>query len=792
MAKMKDDDLRDLVKRRRDAAVQHLTDDRAGDRKAALRFYRGDDLTLYGSGGDGLSTLVSRDLMESVESMLPGLVKPFIAGDETVRFEPTGPEDEEPAKQATEYVNYLFQNHNDAVRVIYDFAKDGLLYRLGVAKIVHETVSDKQLDTYRGLDEIQLAALEADKDHDIIGDVLQDEDGTYEVRCSKSVERSTFRVHIIAPDEFLFEERLASLDDGRFFGHRATKPVGDFIAMGLPKAKVKKLKGGTGDEEEADDRFENEDRRDDADDEDIARLVTIDECYVRCDYEGTGSLGWRKVFIGAAGDEIILNEEADDHPYECWTPIPIPHKLIGMSVYDLVRDLQMQGTALLRESMNALYLANRPQREVVEGQVNFEDLLNPTVGGLVRVKAAGMVREIASGGANVLQQSMAMLEQIASVREQRTGSTRYNQGLDSNSLNKTATGISIIQNASQQRQELIARHLAEGMKGIFKKLLGLVMRHLDKKQVIRLRGQWIEMDPADWKAGYDMSVAVGLGTGNRDQQVGQLTNLLDIDRQIIELQGGVDGPILTMPNVYEKLKRMVEAMGMKGIENYYTDPGAEQEQAQLEQMPDPMAEEQAQAEQAQMQAQAEEQSRAEAELQKAAAQAQIEQQKAELAAQTEMQKAELAAQTELQKAELMAQLEREKAEQAAQDAEAKVQAQQLADEQKAAFEVEKLRSAELIAQLNAEKADATVELERWKAELTARTQLEIAQISANTTLQGAQFAQQQAPQDGPRVEVNGGDEALSTAIEGMSATIQELRKPRKVIRGKDGKISGVE
>jgi hypothetical protein len=596
MAKMSEAELRELVSRRRDASLKHLDDKRAKDRREALQFYRGDNLSLYGTAGDtgeGMSTVVSRDVMEATESILPSLIKPFIAGDEMVRFEPIGPEDEEQAKQATEYINYLFQNHNDAVRVTYDFTKDGLLYRLGVAKVVYETVIDEQLETYKGLDELGVLALEADKEHEIVGDVVRAEDGTFEVRCSHSVERPMFKVYVIAPDEFLFEERLASLEEGRFFAHRGTKPVGDWIAMGLPAAKVKKLKGGDDKTEDTNILFEQEERDDSDKDDDLARLVTIDECYIRCDYEGTGTLGWRKVFIAASGNDVVLNEEADDHPYCAWTPIPVPHKLVGMSIFDLVRDLQMQGTALLRETLNALYLSNRPQREVVEGQVNFEDLLNPTVGGLVRVKAANMVREIESGGEGVIQQSLAMMEQIATIREQRTGSTRYNQGMDSNSLNKTATGISIIQNASTQRQELIARHLAEGMKAIFRKMLGLVCRHLDKKQVIRLRGKWVEMDPAEWKEGYDMSVAVGLGTGNKDQMAMHITNLMDIQRQIAEAQGGLDGPIVGWDNIYEAAKQIPENMGLKGVERYFKDP-ADQQQSQ--EQPDPMAEEKAKAE----------------------------------------------------------------------------------------------------------------------------------------------------------------------------------------------------
>jgi phage tail tube protein FII len=267
----------------------------------------------------------------------------------------------------------------------------------------------------------------------------------------------------------------------------------------------------------------------------------------------------------------------------------LPHKLIGMSIHDLTRDIQMMKTALIREANNASYLANRPMKEVVEGQVNIEDLLNPSVGGMVRVKAPGMVREIPGGGGEIMQQVAGMIEYYDSIREQRTGSTRYNQGMDADSLNKTATGISIIQNASTQRAELVARQFAEFLREVFRKLLKLVSTHQDKAEVIRLRGQWVEIDPREWKNGFDMSVVVGLGTGNKDQVVAHLSNLLQIDQQIVELQGGADGPLLTLEGVYNKLKRMVEAMDLKGIEQYYNDPKQQGAEQQQEPQADPMS-----------------------------------------------------------------------------------------------------------------------------------------------------------------------------------------------------------
>ncbi len=234
--------------------------------------------------------------------------------------------------------------------------------------------------------------------------------------------------------------------------------------------------------------------------------------------------------------------------------------------------------------MNALYLANRPMREVVEGQANIDDLLNPTVGGIVRVKQVGMVREIPSGGTGVLNNTRVMDEALSGEREARTGVTRYNQGMDANSLNKTATGMNIIANNSQQRQELVARQFGEFLRDVFEKLLALVTQHADPADVERLRGKPF----VPWPTTYDTNVSVGLGTNNKDQLVGHLMALSSMYEKIITQQGGMQGPLVTAANVYEVLKRLPEAMGLKG--DFFTDPTQMQQQsAQQEPPQDPLA-----------------------------------------------------------------------------------------------------------------------------------------------------------------------------------------------------------
>lgn len=582
-------DFRQLVLTRRDACVKFKDGKPSRDRKEAMQFYRGENLSLYGDSGDGLSTVVSRDTMEAIEGMMPPLLRPFVAGEEVVAFDPIEAQDEESTKQATEYVNHVFRRDNNVLNVAQTGLKDGLLLREAIAKTVVEETEVGPPEVFAGLDAAQLEALRAtaaEQGREIAGDIAEDPaTGLFTATLApRKIKR--FRVHIIAPDEFLREERLACLSDATFLGHRKRIAVGDLIASGVDAEKAKALPPGRPEsDEEADERFDDEDEdTQDWSSTDLARPVWVDECYIRCDYDDTGVLAWRKVLLGGANNTFLVDEPADDHPYSHWTPIPIPHKLTGLSVHDLTRDVQMQKTALTREQLNNLYLVNRPQREVLDGQVNIDDLLAPALNGNVRVKQMNAIRPLTTPF--VADQSFGMIEYLDGVREARTGVTRYNQGMDANSLNKTATGMSIISSNSQQRQELVARQFGEFLKDIFEKLLALVSQHAEEADVVKLRGQFVP-----WPQEYDMTVSVGLGTNNKDQLVGHMMALLQLDEKIIALQQGLNGPLLTAQNVHEKLKKLTEAMGLRGNDRYYSDPSQQPDVSQPEEeAPDPLAE----------------------------------------------------------------------------------------------------------------------------------------------------------------------------------------------------------
>jgi hypothetical protein len=120
---------------------------------------------------------------------------------------------------------------------------------------------------------------------------------------------------------------------------------------------------------------------------------------------------------------------------------------------------------------------------------------------------------------------------------------------------------------------IIARVFAEtGVKDLFRKILELVGGQQNAPRIVRLRNGWVPMDPRNWNTQMDVSINVGLGTGNKDQMLLHLQNLLGIQVQAVRFQGGVNGPLVTLENIYNTLAKLVENAGLKSADPYFTAP----------------------------------------------------------------------------------------------------------------------------------------------------------------------------------------------------------------------------
>jgi hypothetical protein len=360
---------------------------------------------------------------------------------------------------------------------------------------------------------------------------------------------------------------VAPFHKNRFRAHRRKVTIGELKEMGFDDVDDISSDDGDNFNSEKTARFSFDETGSASGDEKdpLSREVWLSECYRKIDVDGDGIAEERTIIM--AGNKILSNVEGYTASLISITPIPLPHKLYGMSIADLVMDLQLLKSTIFRQILDNMYLANNGRYMALDGMVNIDDLLSSRPGGIIRVKTFDAVKPIQPPllGAP----AFSLLEYVDTIKENRTGVTRYNQGVDADSLNKTAQGINQIMSASQQRVELIARVFAEtGVKDLFYAILENVQKHQDKAKVIRLRNEWVEMDPREWTSKFDLSVMVGLGTGSKDMQIAALMETLKL--QFTALQGGL--PIVTPTNIYNTANKLLEAQNIKGGDLFFTHP----------------------------------------------------------------------------------------------------------------------------------------------------------------------------------------------------------------------------
>ena len=574
-------------------------------RRKALDYYNGEP---FGNELEGRSSVVSTDVMDVVEWSMPILMRIFGSGDEIGRFEPQNPDDVEAAEQATDYCNYVFFRQNDGFKLLYDVMKDALLSKTGIFKIVWKEDEEVERESYEGLsdEEFQLLVMddavevvehtaiggdasiqvesmdeEAMIDSSIMSESIPPE---HNVTIMRKVNSGKVDIEVVAPEEFFISRSARTIDEANFVCHRTRYTVGQLIELGFDDAEEYVS--------ESDQRFDQEyiarnfldgtssNMQQDGDESDPSmREIWIDEAYIRCDWSGNGITEIRKVW--KTGDRIILNEEVDAIPFTNICPLPMPHKFYGFSIADNVMDLQLIKSTLWRNILDNIYHLNNGRFECLDGRVNMDDLLTNRPAGVVRVKEMGAVRRL--DAPDIGKSPYEMLNYIDTVRDSRTGITKFNQGLDANVLQQTtATAYMQQMQSSQARIELIARVFAEtGISSMYKRIYELLQKHSDKSKVVMLRNKWVDVDPASWKKQCDFTVRVGLGNGNRDQNLVHLQSLVAIQEKIIAA-GGM-GLLVTPKNVFNTLKEIGMNMGLKNIEEYITDPDEGQAQGQQQQ-----------------------------------------------------------------------------------------------------------------------------------------------------------------------------------------------------------------
>ncbi len=611
---MAQNELMSIIQAEIDDAIGFIESETVEQRKQALEAYLRQP---YGNEVEGKSQIVTGEVAEAIDGALPSLVRIFTGSDNIVVFEPQGPKDEASAKQATDYCNWVFNRDNAGVAILHDWFKDALMQKNGIVKAYWEDKEDITKERYFDLSNDELAMLMSDETMEIVeqdttefpifdpmGQPVIDPMGmpvmgaTHNVVVQQKKKSGKVTIENVPPEEFLISKKARTIADSPFVAHRQMLTRSDLVAMGFNKKQVESLQMGDAlayTPERVARYAAGEQPYQTQTDDPSMQEIEVFECYVKTDMNGKGIAALTQVFY--ASNEILQDEggkemveEVDYVPFHSICPIPIPHKFFGNSLADRTVDLQLIKTTITRQMLDNLYLTNNARVVAVEGQVNLDDLLTSTAGGVIRAKSQGAVQQLVVQ--NVANQAFPMLQYLDTVQSKRTGVSDASQGLDPAILqNVTAAAVASMQQAGAGKIELMARIFAEtGVKSLFQGILHLLCKYQDKARMVRMRGEFVEFDPRTWANQYDVSINVGLGAGNRQEQMAMLSMVLAKQEQLIA-QYGPANPYVSPAQYRGTLGRMVEIAGFKDSAEFYKPITPEQDQAlsnpppQQQQMP---------------------------------------------------------------------------------------------------------------------------------------------------------------------------------------------------------------
>jgi hypothetical protein len=359
------------------------------------------------------------------------------------------------------------------------------------------------------------------------------------------------------------------LDESPFAEHERKVPRSDLIEMGFDPADVARIEKSQPDwldlielaRNEVTDQLSEEEPTDPA-----SQLVTLRTVFIRVDYDGDGIAELRRVMVG--GDKILDNDEVEEVSYSYCSPIRMPHRHVGISYYDLLYDLQVIKTTLFRQALDNLYLTNNQGYAVDWQNVNMSDMVTSRPGRIVRTTGAPANSILPlTTPSNMMSQIVPALEYCDLQREMRTGIGKDTMGVDADALQDVTKGGQLAaMSAAAMKVELVARLLAEGVKEIFSKIHRLLMRHQDKPMTLKLTNRWVDVNPGDWRERTQISVNVGLGSGNREEARANLMLLGQAQAQIAQF--GLVGP----KQAYETFKEMARLLGKENPTLYAMDP----------------------------------------------------------------------------------------------------------------------------------------------------------------------------------------------------------------------------
>jgi len=501
---------------------------------------------------------------------------------------PRSGEDIAMAEQATDYLNYIIQQDNEAVAIFYSVFKDALMNKGGFIKWWWDDSIEVHTHTFENLDEGALGLILQEDGVEAVSVEARPAPGIseqqaqmmqaqgmpvpqiYDAEIKRQRKRNKVRIETMPPEEFLVDAAATSLDDAMIVGHRTMATVSSLVALGYDRKMLEEHLSDdvafTGTDEYWA-RYKGRASMSPLSAYERRRVLYVEAwCYI--DYDGDGISELRRVCTVGDSYKVVNNESADEIPFAMFACDPEPHVFFGSDLADLTKDIQRIKSAVLRGMLDSLSFALYPRTGIVEGMVDIDDVLNPEVGSIIRMRQPGMVQQL-----NVPflgKEAFPMVSYLDDMKESRTGQTAASQGLDPDVLQSTTrAAVTATIRGAEQHLEMMARLFAEnGFKRLFKGLLRLIITHQDRERVVRLRNEWVPVDPRVWDSSMDCSINVGLGSGMTDERLAVLNQVVVRQTEALE-KLGPDNPLVGLGNIRNTLAKMLEISGYKDTDQFF-------------------------------------------------------------------------------------------------------------------------------------------------------------------------------------------------------------------------------
>ena len=611
------------------------------------------------------SRVVETKVRDTVNATVPELYRVFAGTDEVVEFDPKQPEDEEGARQSTDYHTWLFW-HNQGGRFLSDALLSWATKYLAV-RVWWEESEREISEPFAGLPEIALRALQAEVESGK-GDVIELEaepeedfvlagqptpDGgqlgmpqpivTYKGTLTRRERKGAHRFALVPQEEILLDGEAQQLERSRIIGTDCFRTVSELVEMGLDYDAVVKHATSAQGRDDSNLRLAREHNGQlfggvASDLDKSALFVRVVEAHVRVDRDRDGKAEVYRVVALGDNAEVVDWDEDEWPDYIVHSPFPIPHKVVGQGIAEVMIDRQDVFTALTRRILDNANKASSPRPMIDPEDEQAMLSLESWFGGPVLCDPGKIGWYATPFFANELLPIMQYFEQT---NVTRSGISPAGMGLDPNALKgQTQETAAALVNAPASRIDYFARLFAENVMGpLFKALHKLSVRYQDQASTIRLRNKWVTMDPRSWNADMDVTVKVGLGTGTKGERIQALSLVIQKQEQML----ATGSPLVNLETYHNALADLTNLIGQKNVARYFIEPTQEMQaqmaqakQGQAQQMM-ATAQQQAQAQALIEKAKADVKAQAEAQLEQMRGQFQATQHAADLAHQKELE-----------------------------------------------------------------------------------------------------------------------------------------------------------